>query len=102
MLHLLRLEYTRSEEEAEPCVSGHVAFLERHHQDGTFLLSGQAVPPAEGGAIIACGIDRAGVERLVAEDPFVRAGVAKYTVTTIQPACGRPPLVEFLAPDLSS
>ncbi|WUH98734.1 hypothetical protein OHR68_35325 [Spirillospora sp. NBC_00431] len=50
----------------------------------TFLVSGQTVPSAWGGAIVAGGIDRLAVERITAEDPFVVAGVARYTVTTIE------------------
>ncbi|MEO3872871.1 hypothetical protein ABGB18_28995 [Nonomuraea sp. B12E4] len=47
------------------------------------MLSGQTVPSALGGAIVAYGVDRVAAERMAAEDPFVVAGVATYTVTTI-------------------
>lgn len=53
MLHLLSLHYTVPEQAAEPFIPGHVAYLERHHQDGTFLVSGQTVPTSIGGVIIA-------------------------------------------------
>lgn len=96
MLHLLVLQYTVSEQEAEPFVAAHVDFLERHHRDGTFLVSGQAVPSAQGGAIVAGGVDRLAVERITAEDPFVVAGVARYTVTTIEPGRVYPALADVL------
>jgi uncharacterized protein YciI len=96
MLHLLLLRYTASEQEAAPFVAAHVAFLERHHRDGTFLVSGQTVPSAQGGAIVAGGIDRAAVERITAEDPFVVAGVAGYSVTTIDPGRLHPALADVL------
>ncbi len=99
MVHLLFLQYTGSEQAAEPFVADHVLFLERHHREGTFLLSGQTVPSAEGGAIVACGVDRAAVERIVAEDPFVVAGVAKYTVVTIDPGRVHPALADVLGVD---
>lgn len=92
MLHLLRLEYTRSEEDAEPHVAAHVAFLERHHGAGTFLLSGQTVPSSEGGLIIVAGVDRQEAEKIAAEDPFVQAGVALYDITTIAPGRAHPAL----------
>ncbi|MBO2460944.1 YciI family protein [Actinomadura violacea] len=85
MLHLLRLEYTGSEEAAAPHVRDHVAFLDRHHAADTFLVSGQTVPSGQGGLIIAAGVDRATVEKIAAEDPFVRAGVGRHTITTIVP-----------------
>ncbi|MEV4582372.1 YciI family protein [Nonomuraea jabiensis] len=96
MLHVLFLQYTTSEREAEPFVAAHVEFLERHHRDGTFLLSGQTVPSALGGAIVARGVDRVAAERIAAEDPFVVAGVAKCTVTTIDVGRVHPALAAVL------
>ncbi|MBW8486452.1 YciI family protein [Actinomadura sp. PM05-2] len=75
---------------------GHVAYLERHHATGVFLISGQTVPPSQGGAIIACGIDRTDVELITGEDPFVIAGVAQYSVTTIQAGRHHPALAALL------
>ncbi|MDN3352141.1 YciI family protein [Actinomadura sp. DC4] len=95
-LHLLSLRYTAGERAAMPFVAAHVEFLERHHRDGTFLVSGQTVPADQGGAIVAAGIDRAAAERVVAEDPFVVAGVAAYTITTIDPGRVHPALGDLL------
>lgn len=92
MLHVLSLRYTTSEQEAAPFVTAHVDFLERHHRDDTFLVSGQTVPPAEGGAIVACGIDRAAIGQIISENPFVVASVAKYMITTIDPGRVHPAL----------
>ncbi|MEU9024292.1 YciI family protein [Actinomadura sp. NPDC048394] len=97
MLHVLRLEYTESEEAAEPHVKDHVAFLDRHHADGTFLLSGQTVPSEQGGLIIAAGVDRATAEKIAGADPFVRARVGRYTITTIVPGRAHPDLAGLLA-----
>jgi uncharacterized protein YciI len=99
MLHLLLLEYTASERGAEPHVADHVDFLERHHREGTFVVSGQTLPSAHGGAIVVRGIDRATAERIAASDPFARAGVARYTVTTIDPGRVHPALASLLDVD---
>jgi uncharacterized protein YciI len=96
MLHLLIVEYTKPQQEVEPHISGHVDYLERHHGTGTFLVSGQTVPPEHGGAIIARGIDRAEIERITTEDPFVQAGVAAYTIVTIEAARAHPVLAELV------
>ncbi|MEV0144446.1 MULTISPECIES: YciI family protein [unclassified Nonomuraea] len=98
MLHLLVLRYLGTEEEAGPHVAGHVEYLERHHREGVFLLSGQTVPSDEGGVILARG-ERAAVERLAAGDPFVRAGVAAYTITTVDPGRVHPALAGPLGVD---
>jgi uncharacterized protein YciI len=96
MLHLLIVEYTASPEDVEPHIGGHVGYLERHHGTGTFLASGQTVPPGHGGAIIARGMDRDEIERITAEDPFVQAGVATYTIVTIDAARAHPALAELV------
>lgn len=86
MLHVLRLTYTGSEADAAPHVPGHVAFLDRHHAAGTFLLSGQTVPTQDGGLILAAGgLDADAVRRLTEDDPFVRAGVGRYEIVTVTP-----------------
>jgi uncharacterized protein YciI len=96
MLHLLLVEYTKSERDAEPHVRDHIAYLDRHHRSGTFLASGQTVPPGRGGAIVACGVDRDEIERITAGDPFVQAGVAAYTIVTIDAARAHPALAELI------
>lgn len=92
MLHLLIVTYTGTEEDAVPYIRDHVGYLERHHAEGTFLVSGQTLPSSQGGAIVACGVDRATVERITAQDPFVVAGVATYSITTIEPGRIHPAL----------
>jgi uncharacterized protein YciI len=57
----------------------HVAYLQRHYADGTFLFSGRQRPPA-GGVIIARDADRGEIERIVATDPYVTEGAAQYTI----------------------
>ncbi|MEU6393034.1 YciI family protein [Streptomyces sp. NPDC046939] len=96
MLHLLSLHYTASEQQAEPFVRDHVAYLERHHEDGTFLISGQTVPTSLGGVIIARDVDRPTIERIAAQDPFVLNDVAEYTITTITPGRMHPDLTRVL------
>ncbi|WP_169729477.1 YciI family protein [Thermoactinospora rubra] len=101
MLHLLILRYRTDEAEAEPYMGDHVRFLERHHREGVFLVSGQTVPTSEGGAILAAGIDRPTAERIAAEDPFVKAGVAEYAITTITAGRVHPSLAVLLGVDES-
>ena len=47
---------------------------------GVFLASGRK-NPRDGGVIIAVAGDRARIEEITAEDPFVTAGVCAYRVT---------------------
>ena len=66
----------------------HVAFLERHYEAGHFLASGRKVPRT-GGVILADGLDRDALERVLAEDPFHREGFADYEVTEFNPTMAR-------------
>ncbi|EHK86509.1 YciI family protein [Saccharomonospora azurea] len=96
VLHLLRLHYTDSEEDAAPFVTAHVEYLRRYHADGTFLVSGQTLPTSDGGVIVAHGVDRDAVEALSAQDPFVVAGVARYSITTVTAGRVHPALAGLL------
>ncbi|UQS23262.1 YciI family protein [Amycolatopsis thermalba] len=97
MLHLLILRYLRGEADVAPHIAGHVEYLERHHAAGTFIASGQTVPAGEGGAILARGVDRAAALAITAEDPFVRAGVAEYSITTIDVGRAHPALAGLVS-----
>src|ERR1035441_4750221 len=44
VLHLLILRYPAAMEQAQPHFAAHREYLQRHHTDGTLVLSGQAVP----------------------------------------------------------
>lgn len=57
----------------------HMAFLRAHYDAGTFVLSGRKVP-RDGGIIIATGDDRAALEALIQQDPFVARGLADYRI----------------------
>jgi uncharacterized protein YciI len=57
----------------------HLAYLQRHYADGTFLVSGRQRPPA-GGVILAREVDRAELERITATDPYVIEEAADYTI----------------------
>jgi uncharacterized protein YciI len=66
-------------------LAGHKAWLEQGLADGVFLLWG-SLKPDGGGAILVHGTDRSGLERLLAADPFVRAGVVTPEIVEIAPA----------------
>jgi len=58
-------------------MKAHIAWLDKHYAAGTFVLSGRKVP-REGGIILANGHDRAAIEAIVREDPFVANDLADY------------------------
>ncbi len=80
----LLVDYVAPLDEVDALLDKHVSYLDRLYADGTFLLSGRQVPRT-GGFILAAAEDRATIEALTAQDPFVRSGVAEYRIVQILP-----------------
>jgi uncharacterized protein YciI len=64
-------------------MKAHVAFLHGHYAAGTFVASGRKIP-RDGGIILAVGGDRAQLEAIVRDDPFVARGLADYRIVELR------------------
>jgi uncharacterized protein YciI len=84
MLYVVLMHYTKPLDQVDAVRPAHNAHLERHAAQGTVLAWARRDPPA-GGVLVVAAPDRAAVEGVVADDPYVREGVA------------RPEIVEFRA-----
>lgn len=60
-------------------MGAHMAFLRTHYAAGTFVVSGRKIP-RDGGIILAVGEDRAAIEKIAAQDPFVAEGLADVRI----------------------
>ncbi len=69
-LFIVSLRYLVPLEKIDAAMKNHVAFLDKYFAKGDFLVSGRQVPRT-GGIIVARGKDRAAVERIMKQDPFV-------------------------------
>ncbi len=96
MLHVLILRYVAPADEVAPHIPDHIAYLEKHHSHGVFLFSGRTVPADLGGIVLARGA-RGEVEAAVAEDPFVRNGVAAYEIVSADAGIVHPDLNVLLS-----
>lgn len=76
-MFVIELVYKVDLAQIDGAMKAHVAWLQRHYDAGTFVLSGRKVP-RDGGIILAVGHDRAVIEAVIAEDPFVSRGLADY------------------------
>ena len=83
-MFIVSLEYIKDLAAVETYLAEHIAYLERYYQAGVFVMSGRK-QPRTGGVILMKASDREQVEKLIAEDPFHREGVAKYTITEFIP-----------------
>jgi uncharacterized protein YciI len=78
-MFVIELIYKAELTEIDRLMKDHVAFLERGYAAGHFLVSGRKIP-RDGGVILAVGSDRAQIEALMQEDPFVAQGLAEARV----------------------
>ncbi|HEY4288512.1 MAG TPA: YciI family protein [Puia sp.] len=78
-LFVIFLRYLVSLEKIDAVMEKHVAFLDKYFASGEFLVSGRQVPRT-GGIIIARGRDRAAVERITKQDPFIKGRLASVDI----------------------
>jgi len=76
-MFVIELTYRAELSAIDAAMKPHVAWLQRHYASGTFFASGRKVP-RDGGLILATAPDRATLEAIVREDPFVSRGLADY------------------------
>lgn len=78
-MFLLELTYTADLKDIDAAMKAHMRWLNAQYAAGHFLVSGRKIP-RDGGVILAAGADRAAIEAIAAEDPFVKQGLATVRV----------------------
>ncbi|HZR25112.1 MAG TPA: YciI family protein [Vicinamibacterales bacterium] len=78
-MFVIELTYTAPLAAIDAAMKPHVAFLQKHYDAGTFLVSGRKIP-RDGGIIIAVGESREQIEALMRDDPFCKRGLAEARV----------------------
>ncbi len=84
MLFVVLMQYTKPLPEVDAVRPEHTAYLERAAAQGAVLAWARRTPPS-GGVIIRAAADRRALERELAEDPYVRAGVATPEIVEFDP-----------------
>jgi uncharacterized protein YciI len=78
-MFVIELNYKADLAQIDAHMKQHMAFLKKHYEAGTFLISGRKIP-REGGVILAVGPSREEVETIVREDPFVALGLSDFRI----------------------
>lgn len=78
-MFIIELIYKAPLPEIDARMRAHMAFLRKYYETGNFLVSGRKVP-RDGGIILAFAKDRAQVEAIAGEDPFVKHGLADVRI----------------------
>ncbi|MDT0175873.1 YciI family protein [Enterobacter sp. BRE11] len=79
-MYIVSLSYFRPVEEVETLLEPHIQWLNRYFAAGVFIAAGRK-DPRTGGIVLVKDIDRARLDTILAEDPFV--AVANYEVTRL-------------------
>lgn len=84
MLFVVLMHYTKPLADVDAVRTDHLAHLERAAAQGTILAWSRRVPPT-GGVLVAAAADRETLEAVLAQDPYVRAGVAQPEIVEFNP-----------------
>jgi uncharacterized protein YciI len=78
-MFVIELTYTADLARIDAHMRAHMQFLKKYYASGHFVVSGRKIP-RDGGIILANGHDRAEIEGIAREDPFVTKGLAEVRV----------------------
>ncbi len=78
-MFIIELTYTADLAQIDKAMRAHMQFVNAHYTSGHFVVSGRKIP-RDGGIILAVGKDRAEVEAIAQQDPFVAKGLATARV----------------------
>ena len=78
-MFIIELFYKADLSRIDARMRAHMAFLARHYDAGTFVMSGRKIP-RDGGIILAVGKTRREIEAIASDDPFCREGLAEFRV----------------------
>lgn len=84
-MFVIALTYLRPLDELDAIMSQHVVWLKKHYESGLFIASGRQVP-RKGGVILARSGNRADLDAILAQDPFVKSGCARADVVEFTPS----------------
>ena len=93
---LIIITYTVLFEQLGEHIAAHRAFLQTGYDRGLLLLSGPQNPKV-GGIIIARGPSLEKIKQFMADDPYLKRGVAKYQFIEFEPVKSQPFLEDWIA-----
>jgi len=83
-MFIVSLEYTKDLVEVDKHIDAHVSYLHKFYAQKIFLFSGRKVPRT-GGVIMANCTSLEQLQKIIEQDPFHRAAVARYQITEMIP-----------------
>ncbi len=84
-MYIALLNYVRPLDEVDALIPAHRDYLDRHYAAGVFVASGRR-EPRTGGVILIREHPRSMVTEILEQDPFFKAGVARYELLEFTPS----------------
>ena len=81
------IHYTKPLAEVDAARPAHIEWIKKYSDAGTIVLSGRQTS-AGGGVVIAEAPSRAALDAILAEDNYIKAGVARHEVIEFAPTGG--------------
>lgn len=78
-MYLLNVSYIQLPAAVEPLKPAHGAWVKKHLSEGVFLFAGPKTSGL-GGVIVTKSVDRALLNAILSQDPYVTENVAEYQV----------------------
>jgi uncharacterized protein YciI len=94
-LFVLLITYIKPLDEIDRLLTPHKNYLDRHYTSGHFLTSGRQ-EPRTGGVILAQAENKAQIQAITEEDPFLTERVAEYHIVEFHPSRYNIPAFEQL------
>ena len=85
MFHVLKSTYLQPPDVIEKTRPAHLAWLKDQVDAGRLLLAGRQ-EDGSGGLLVTGDMDADTVQRLIADDPYTKAGIATYERTSFNGA----------------
>ena len=83
-MFLIDLTYIKPLSEVDKYLEEHSAFLNKYYAQGKFIFSGRK-NPRTGGLILVQHCDGEEIKKIIAEDPFNKHDIARYSVQEFIP-----------------
>jgi uncharacterized protein YciI len=90
-MFIVELTYKADLTEIDAQMGAHMKYLKKYYASGHFLVSGRQIPRV-GGIILAMGKDKAEIEGIVREDPFIAKGLAEVRIVEFRASQRAPDL----------
>jgi uncharacterized protein YciI len=94
-MYIIFLRFGANRAQAAQWMAGHAQWIQQGIDDGVFLLAG-SLDNAQGGALLAAGVERAALEERIGQDPFVAHGVVSAEIHAVAPSRMAPAMAALL------